>query len=79
MQIEKYSKYNKAMERANRIAESRGYFSYSDIDDPFLREWIWNECKDGIKFSYKLIFTPVELITPAIIIILLFILLLLFF
>ena len=55
----------KAGEIANSLARERGYYDYGSIDDPGLREWIWNRAVPHVRVHRNLVVSPLVLFTPA--------------
>lgn len=53
---------------ANSLAQERGYADYASIDDPALREWIWNRAHPFVRVHHNLVISPLALATPALII-----------
>ena len=59
--------YIDAFKIADDLSRERGYDGYSSIDDPILREWIWNIASNGIK-NYSIDFHKVFLCTTVFVI-----------
>lgn len=72
--IYKYD-YTKAGLVANELARARGYDGFGSIDDPLLREWIWEQASAHIKRVPRVEASLPEALTPVIIISALFLLL----
>jgi len=45
---------NESSKKADELARSRGYADYCSIDDPVLREWIWNHVMVEVNEKPKL-------------------------
>lgn len=53
---------------ANQIAQARGYEGYAFIDDPILREWIWDRSVNYVRESVHITLSFSEFLTTVLIV-----------
>lgn len=67
MKITSIPDEEKASKIANRLAQVRGYDSFCYIDDPGLREWIWEKSSKKICTKKFIVIPLFWLFTPVVV------------